>query len=1000
VTPRRVSGAIALVFAVCAFRVFRLIDSHGVDLVVMDQWDFFVPLFDQGYGWLDKMRFQFEGSPHRMGVGWPLIEWTARLSGFSTRADGFVIAGVLCAAAALALEVKRRITGRLELADACLPLVFLTLRQWGTFVATPDVSLGAMPVLLLVAGAFALTLGSPRARVAWLLAVDLACIYTGFAMFAGIVIPVLLLREAWLGHWPPARTAGVLGVSLAFGLSYFVGFDAAPATGPVAGDGGLGTYPSYADYASYATNLFASALGVRSAWAAIAVGMLWPLLLGVPLVYACRELWRRSPEPGPAAVGLLCGFGLLFVLANTLGRVGEGVSFAYTPRYVTLMLPALFGLYLAIATGLGGRMRQAALSVFIVVWCAGELAGGAGHQPAAAELAQAKRDWKQCYFVTRDVARCNAAGRYSIYPWREKYPAIERRLAWLEQHGLNLFASPPASPPPVENVLLVSVDTLRADHVSWQGYERDTTPALDALARRGLVFRDAMSTSSWTLPAHGSLLTGRYPSQHGAQDDGSALSPAVPTLAELFSGAGFDTFGVVSHVYVASPFGFERGFATFDDSLIEGGTTNPRGDAVIDRAIAWLDTRDPARRFFAFVHLYDPHWDYAAPEPLGRRWVSPGYRGPIDGRYETMIPFLAGEGMEPADRNALVGYYDGEIAWVDRQIARLIDALEQRGVLAETLVVLTSDHGEEFLDHGRLGHGRTMYQEQLHVPLVFRHDSLPRERRPEPVSLVDVAPTLLALAGVEPPVGLPGRSLLAPVSSERVLFAESIRFGLAWRAARRGPHKVAELAEAGGRAFFDLASDPAERRPGRSDPSGGVLSEALDAYAASADSGWHWRIVAPRGERVRLRARFESDGRFVGARHFASGRIEGRDVVFHRFEVSGDGHALEVDVEATSHQGSIRFELEPSDAVLRVEVEEIDGGAVHWASGEPVRGRRFELERGDPRLLGSFATADRLEPGLHVRAIPASGGVSGAARARPLGDEARRHLEALGYGAD
>lgn len=981
---------VAGVWLGCVVRLVGLIDRHGVDLLVMDQWDFLVPLFDGDHGWLEKFRFQFAGSPHRMGVGWPLIEVAAHASDWSNRVDGFVIAAVLSVAAALAVWLKVRLTGRLEIWDAILPLLFLTLRQWTTFLGTPDVSLGAMPVLLLVLAGLALTIESTAARVTTLLVLDLACVYTGFGLFAGLVIPTLFLREAWLGRLGPAATAGVLGLAAAFGLSYFVGFDAAPATRPIAADLEMG------DYALYVSNLFASAFGARSHGSAQAVALAWPLLLGAPLAFAASRIGRRDPSPALAVVWLLCGFGLLFVVANTLGRIAEGLQFAFMPRYVTLLLPAIFGLYLALHTALAGRARQLALALFVFVWGAGEWAAGSAENPAIEELATAKRDWVQCYFQTRDVARCDATGALTLYPYPSEIPRIERQLAWLEARELNLFAHERPVLPPIENVLLVSVDTLRADHTGWHGYGRETTPVLSALARRGLVFAEAMSTSSWTLPAHGSLLTGRYPSDHGAQDDGSRLSDAFPTLAELFRRAGFHTLAVVSHIYVARPFGFDRGFDRFDDSLIEEGTTNPRGDAVVDRFLEVLDDRQAGGRFFGFVHLFDPHWDYDPPAPDDRLWLPESYAGPIDGRYETMVPFLAGEGMTPDDLAALLAYYDGEVRWVDRQVGRLLAGLEARGLARKTLLVVTSDHGEEFLDHGRLGHGRTLYQEQLHVPLLFHHPALAHERRREPVSSIDVAPTLLDLAGVPLPSGLPGRSLRALAPPDRTLFAESIRFGLAWRAARSGTAKVAELAEAGGRAYFDLGRDPGEVKPLRGDPTGGALGDALSAYTAAADTGWHWRIVAGENRRLRFAATFETPGRIVRPRHFASGGVEGREVVFDAFELGPDGHSLSVGVEASRHTGSIRFETEPADAPLTVEIERLEGGGLYAANGDRLAEPRLQLSRDDVPLAAPFGAAASLASGIHVRAVAARP----KAAASLLSEQARRHLEALGYGAD
>ena len=926
-----------------------------------------------------------------MGAGWPLIEIAARTSGWSTRADGFVITGVLALSAGLAVWLKVRLTGRLEVWDAVVPLLFLTVRQWTTFIGTPDVSLGAMPVLLLVLAGLALTVASTAWRIVALLVLDLACVYTGFGLFAGLVIPTLFVRELWLGHVGRVGAMSAIAISGAIGLSYFIDFDAGPATAPIA----EGVSPG--DYALYVSNLFVGAFGARSSWAVGAVSLLWPGVLLGPLAFALRRLGQKDAAAAPAVIWLLCGFGLLFVVANALGRIGEGVRFGLTPRYVTLLLPAMFALYLTCQVAFGGRARRLLLSVFVVVWGCGEWGAGSVADPAIEELAVAKRDWVRCYWQTRDVTRCNETGVLTLYPYPSETPRIERRLAWLESRGLSLFAHPPGARPAIENIVLLSVDTLRADHTGWHGYGRETTPALSGLARRSVVFGQAMSTSSWTLPAHGSLLTGEYPAVHGAQDDGSRLSEHIPTLAERFQRAGFRTFGVVSHIYVARPFGFARGFDLFDDTLIEEGARNPRADVVVDRFFEVLDAAPETVPFFGFVHLFDPHWDYEAPAPDGRRWLATDYAGPIDGRYETMVPYLSGSGLEATDRQALIALYDGELRWVDRQVERLLAGLEARGLTESTLFVLTSDHGEEFLDHGQLGHGRTVFQEQLHVPLLFHHPSLATEWRREPVSAVDVTPTLLDLAGLPVPADLPGHSLRNRPPADRVLFAESIRFGLDWRAARLGPVKAAELAEAGGRAFYDLAADPAERRPLRVDPTGGRLGDALSAYAAAVDTGWHWRVVADGEARLRFAARFETPGRIVKPRHYASGGLGTPEVVFDAFSLTPDGHTLSVVVEAFQHTGSIRFELEPPDAPLHLYVEDLEGGALYGADGSPLPDAITPLQRGAPRFASGFAPAGSLAPGVHGRAVPprtAPGGV-------PVLSEAARHrLEALGYGED
>ena len=437
-TPReaRVLAFIGVVFLVCAARIFGLVHEHGVNLMVMDQFDFLVPLFDEGYGPIDKFRFQFNESAHRMGAGWLVIEVAARLSDWNTRADGYAIGLVMCAAAGLALWLKQRLTARIEYADAAIPLLLLTQRQWTTFIGTPDAAVGAVPVLVLVVLGLALTIEAARTRVLAVLFVDLLCIYTGFAFFAGLIVPFLVLREGYASTLPWRETLPAFVISVALGLSFFIGFDTMPATDPVA------TGLSAADYLSYATNLFVSFFAVQNALLANVLALVWPLLLGGPLCLALVRLAGTEDAAPASVVALLCAFGLLFVAGNTLGRVGEGTGFAFTPRYITLMLPGMLGLYLGLQTLLASQLRSVAVALFGLVLLAGEVASNSGDIEDARALARSKQAWKSCYFETHDLARCNATSGDSVYPWVEDYPRIEKRLRQLEARKLNLFAPP------------------------------------------------------------------------------------------------------------------------------------------------------------------------------------------------------------------------------------------------------------------------------------------------------------------------------------------------------------------------------------------------------------------------------------------------------------------------------------------------------------------------------------------------------------------------------
>ncbi len=302
------------------------------------------------------------------------------------------------------------------------------------------------------------------------------------------------------------------------------------------------------------------------------------------------------------------------------------------------------------------------------------------------------------------------------------------------------------------SVLLISIDSLRADHVRCYGYDRETTPAIDALAREGARFSTVISPTSWTLPAQLTLLTGLPPEAHGVVNDRRRLRAGVPTLASAFQRAGYETAGFAAGPYLAAEYGFLAGFDFYDDGRIAGTFSSHRsrrGSAeVVDATEAWLGSRAaaPRRPFFAFVHLFDCHAEYAPPPPFDALF-DPGYRGPVDGRVDDRR--VVRPGMAPRDLAHLVALYDGAIRFTDSCVGHLVEYLRKRGALDDTIVVVTADHGEEFFEHGAIAHENNLYDEVLRVPLVIRYPAaLPRGSTvTAAVRLMDVPPTLLALAG-------------------------------------------------------------------------------------------------------------------------------------------------------------------------------------------------------------------------------------------------------------
>ena len=372
---------------------------------------------------------------------------------------------------------------------------------------------------------------------------------------------------------------------------------------------------------------------------------------------------------------------------------------------------------------------------------------------------------------------------------------------------------------PPRNLLLISLDTLRADHLGCYGYGRPTSPFLDSLAKDGVVFERAFSAAPWTLPSHTSLFTGLYPSQHGVKNEGFSVPKDVLTLPQALGERGFATAAVVSAHFLAPRYGLDRGFERY---IVVPTNTRHGGAATTVSAygLEWL-AKENRRPFFLFLHYMDIHSDYAA-APRFESLFSAPYQGPVDGSTRQLREFMGKQiAFDAADRARLVDLYDAEIRQLDGALETLFTKLREQGTLEHTLVVVTADHGEEFFEHGGVLHGQSHYQELLHVPLILVGPGLPRGRRiATPVSLVDLAPTLLALFGAPAPLTLAGRDLAplwrTPDASwpERDLFAEAdrtIERRDTERAVIRGDWKLVLHRDTGERELYDLAADPREQ---------------------------------------------------------------------------------------------------------------------------------------------------------------------------------------------
>jgi arylsulfatase A-like enzyme len=383
------------------------------------------------------------------------------------------------------------------------------------------------------------------------------------------------------------------------------------------------------------------------------------------------------------------------------------------------------------------------------------------------------------------------------------------------------------------NVVLISVDTLRADALGCYGYLRETSPVIDRLAREGVRFQRVFSSTTWTLPAHIALLTAQPDSVHGVVWDNRRLDEHRITLAEMLNSHGYQTFGVFTAPYLQPRFGLAQGFdhyidATLFDKQLEGpavleaserGRTTP---GALEQVRDLLAGRTEAP-FFLFLHLFDVHPDFDPPEPY-RSMFDPDYTGSMTGK-NVFHNSAIDKSMPDADLYHLRALYDGEIRYVDRHgVGGVLDLLAATGELESSIIVVTSDHGEEFFEHGEFGHRKNLHDTTLRIPLVlWCPDLLPAGTVVDkPVRIIDIMPTILdALSLPQSPEGL-GTSLLPLVEGGGedlgVLYdyAEIIGGSLHLEAIRAGDEKVIVDFHKRSWSYFDLSKDPQEREPIRS----------------------------------------------------------------------------------------------------------------------------------------------------------------------------------------
>jgi arylsulfatase A-like enzyme len=396
-----------------------------------------------------------------------------------------------------------------------------------------------------------------------------------------------------------------------------------------------------------------------------------------------------------------------------------------------------------------------------------------------------------------------------------------------------LWAGLPEHP----NVLFVLTDTLRADHLNSYGYHRDTTPWFEAFAAESVLFEEATSQNAWTPPSVSSIFTGLYARAHGVvafhdptETGGNVLVEAHHTLAELFSEAGYRTGALVKSPVPRAETGFSQGFGSFEtvSGKISHGTS---GEELATSAMAWLDEAAPFEEpFFLYLHFMEPHTPYIAPSPYAEQFDE-GWDSEFEGTHVEMVDLRSGEKKATADdREHIVSLYDGELAYWDVQVAKVVSHLEQLGLLEETLVVFVGDHGEQFGEHGDWLHG-ALYQENIHVPMVLRIPGVGGRRIPGPVQVMDITPTIAALCGLSPLAIWQARDLRPSIALGRATRG-SVFAQYGTERALVSPDRMKFLFEDGVARLFDLHVDPHEQNDLAGDP---AYSELLSDLQREAD---------------------------------------------------------------------------------------------------------------------------------------------------------------------
>jgi len=381
--------------------------------------------------------------------------------------------------------------------------------------------------------------------------------------------------------------------------------------------------------------------------------------------------------------------------------------------------------------------------------------------------------------------------------------------------------SEPESRPPARKVILIVLDTVRADRLGCYGNALGLTPNIDEFARGAVRFEQAFAHAPWTLPSIASLLTSQHPRQHGAGGQlpqFQMLPPEAVTLGEVFQRAGVATHAIVNVLFLTERLGMTQGFDTVDADAPATNVKVRRAEPTTDAALAWLEQHGDGP-FLLMVHYFDAHLVYDPPAVFRERFADERDRdstGYLFGTIREMNALRAGRlRLDRGRVERLKKLYNGEVAYVDAEVGRLLEGISQQGLDDETVVVITADHGEEFFEHGGFEHGHTHFDELLHVPLLMRAPNVKtRATVSTTVRQIDVAPTLCELTGVEADPDFVGQSLMPLMQGreedDRPVLSEGNFWGWRREAWREGGMKLIRSFAPAEVQLFDVRNDPGE----------------------------------------------------------------------------------------------------------------------------------------------------------------------------------------------